>query len=103
MEGERVGTKNDDSKKLEQLPIYLIELRVPKRVSWACHTIFSLLPRIIFISLAKNQRVICFTSLPADFLGSRRQEGLDQECSHEETQAARKRGFSQQILLNSCL
>jgi hypothetical protein len=48
---------------------------------------------------SKKERYICFTSLPADFLGSRRQEGLDQECSHEETQAARKRGFSQQFLL----
>jgi hypothetical protein len=60
--------------------------------------LFSLYPgKILF--LAKNQRDICFSGLPADFLGSRRQEGLDQECSHEETQAARKRGFSQQFLL----
>jgi hypothetical protein len=60
---------------------------------------FRFYPEKKTFSLAKNQRDICFTSLPADFLGSRRQEGLDQECSHEKTQAARKRGFSQQFLL----
>jgi hypothetical protein len=62
-------------------------------------TFFSLLSRKNPFSLAKKERYICFRSLPADFLSSSRQEGLDQECSHEETQAVRKRGFSQQFLL----
>jgi hypothetical protein len=59
-------------------------------------TIFAFIQNFFF---SKKERFICFRSLPADFLGSRRQEGLDQECSHEETQAARNRGFSQQFLL----